>query len=819
MAIVGDAGLIGPEMDALRDSIMNEKIKSVILTGDNLYFGNYAWTWNNWKKSGINFDVVAIGNHHKGYENEIKYFGSPGEFYSVVKNGARFIVMNSDNQANLDAQFGWLQEELTKAQEVLIFLVYHHPTYTSGSDDHWRQREQFQLRMRSVFKSELAKKISAVFLGHAHISALINFGDIPAVISGSGREVLKAKPVSYMSEDTAVKSLYLAPQTQHWASLKISENATEAQIEFIRVADQARVCTAVIGNRKITLDANCNSDTRLPASAQTEESLKKKFPKLQSYPYLQKFVEANLKKNKDNKDLTQKDISLLSDSLANYFEFLGLDPSKTVKSPLSEEARTSFDRLLNSSTQFLLCEDLEDWACLEKVPLLKPSKKFRQETDESLGRLQKISRPLEPSLNYFFTNQFDLPREKRDASLFLSLKLADIIKSKKWNQISMALYGVDDVKKSMLPFYNALMDKIDEGTDVRGVFDSTGLVSKTPLIFSHRGDVTSEPNVFKKDSQGKIPLQFQYEDTPSLVESLNKNCRSEIETKARIEWPPSPDIMHNKFIVFQSDNESAVWTGTANISQTCMGEESNSNMSIFIKDKNISQAFLTEFNEMYDFQKESVKNPRYKPMEKDQLRGGRFHTEKRPNTQRYFQFSDNHELKLHFSPTDDGEHRVLLPLILSARKGDELRISMFGHGGVEFVRVLQLAAARGVKIRIFFDTATMYNSKSWIAQNSVFKLQDPNPFASSAEPIMILRNKWGNQNHHKTASLTRIEKNSSRVEYLVVGSQNWSKSGNDDNDENMITLRRKGDSIKAGEAFNRHFDERLWPNGVLPTMN
>ena len=259
MAIIGDAGLTGPDLDHLRDSIQAEKINSLILTGDNLYFGSYAWTWDNWKRSGFKFDVVTIGNHHKGYENEIKYFGMGGEYYSVIKNGARFIVLNSDNQSNLDAQFSWLQLELNKATESLIFLVYHHPTFSSGSDDNWKQREQFQLRMREVFKSGLAKKISAVLLGHAHISAIFNFGSIPAIVSGSGREVLKANAVYYTENEVQVKTRYLAPQAQHWAALKISDNAQEAQIQFIRVSDQLITCSAIISHGEITLEANCSN--------------------------------------------------------------------------------------------------------------------------------------------------------------------------------------------------------------------------------------------------------------------------------------------------------------------------------------------------------------------------------------------------------------------------------------------------------------------------------------------------------------------------------------------------------------------------------
>ncbi len=257
MAIVGDAGLAGSDLDLLRDSIALHRVQSLILTGDNLYFGSYSGVWDQWKRNGFRFDVMAIGNHHKGYENEIKYFGAPGEFYSVVKNGARFIVLNSDNQANLEAQFTWLNTELTEAHEALIFLVYHHPTYSSGSDDHWDQKAQFQTKMREIF--ELHKnKISAVLLGHAHISSVMSFGSIPAIIAGAGREVLKATPVSKIEDGVQVQTMYLAPRIQHWVKLEISENANEAWFHFVRVSDQTYACTAHLFDNKIDLSPNCH---------------------------------------------------------------------------------------------------------------------------------------------------------------------------------------------------------------------------------------------------------------------------------------------------------------------------------------------------------------------------------------------------------------------------------------------------------------------------------------------------------------------------------------------------------------------------------
>ncbi|MGZ5280461.1 MAG: phospholipase D-like domain-containing protein, partial [Pseudobdellovibrionaceae bacterium] len=190
---------------------------------------------------------------------------------------------------------------------------------------------------------------------------------------------------------------------------------------------------------------------------------------------------------------------------------------------------------------------------------------------------------------------------------------------------------------------------------------------------------------------------------------------------------------------------------------------------------------------------------------------GRFHKQKRPNTKRYFQFSDGHELRLHFSPTDDGEHRAILPMLWTAKAGDTIRISMFGSGGVEGVRALQAAAARGVKIQIVLDNVTGSGLYSWI-KDSEGNFMEENPYAPGNQQVQdnikVRLNNWPGLNHQKTATLTRAN---GRVETLIVGSQNWSLSGNDTNDENMVTIRHKTQSVKAGEAFNENFDKFMYP--------
>ncbi|MEZ0391041.1 MAG: metallophosphoesterase [Pseudobdellovibrionaceae bacterium] len=256
MAIMGDAGLWGPPLDHLRRSLELANTRSVIMPGDNLYFGSYSVTWDIWKKTGFSFDVVALGNHNKGYPTEMLYFNMPGEYFSVVKNGARFFVLNSDNTNNEEQQFAWLEQEFSKATEKLIFIVYHHPTFTVSEKHKWTEKKDFQLRMREFLKVH-AGKITALIIGHDHISTLVDFGSVPAILAGAGREVRSAQPVSYIEDGFAVETRFLDDRTQHWAQLEISEDASEAWVHWIRVSDQSNVCSAHLVAGRMRLDAKC----------------------------------------------------------------------------------------------------------------------------------------------------------------------------------------------------------------------------------------------------------------------------------------------------------------------------------------------------------------------------------------------------------------------------------------------------------------------------------------------------------------------------------------------------------------------------------
>ncbi len=270
IAIMGDAGRAGSSLNKLKASVAKEKITSIIMPGDNLYSGTYESVWDNWKKSGFKFDITAIGNHNSGYTKEVKYFGMPAEYYSVVKEGARFIVLNSDNSKNVTQQFVWLKKELAAATESLIFLVYHHPTFTISKSHLWVEKRSFQLQMREFLKINHSR-ITALLLGHDHMSEFMDFGPVPVVVAGSGREVRNEGPVSYTENGFKIETRYLAPQTAHWGLLEIQPGAKEAVIHFVRAADQKRSCSARFRNSDMILEGECRSSKEYAAAPHTHE--------------------------------------------------------------------------------------------------------------------------------------------------------------------------------------------------------------------------------------------------------------------------------------------------------------------------------------------------------------------------------------------------------------------------------------------------------------------------------------------------------------------------------------------------------------------
>lgn len=486
-------------------------------------------------------------------------------------------------------------------------------------------------------------------------------------------------------------------------------------------------------------------------------------------------------------------------NIARYVDFLNLPES---------EKKAAVDRLFESSTQFLFCHDLEDWGCLEKTPEVAPLAAYRRDSVAGLGEPVRVDDKF--NMEFYFSKQWYKTRkqvEVKDAKLAekawtptevvipekasLGAELAKLLEQD-WKKVSMAIYGIDGVgemdKQSKKQNYSMLpvMKAIKKHTDIRAVVDVENFKNNT--------------------ESGSREIVFQYPPTIEMCTALNANLNFE-NSRVRLEWP-SANIMHNKFFVFDDGRDKSVWTGTANVSKNCMGDEDFANMAVYIKNTEVAEAYLAEFEEMFNFSKsDEIKAP---------TRVGRFHQNKRPNTQRYFVFNDETELRVHFSPTDDGEHRSILPMLLSAREGDVIRISMFGSGGIEYVRAIQYAVAQGAHVKLFVDRDTSFQvANSWINRKAPVRIQSRNPYGMFKGKLEIRHTNWGagNMNHHKTASLARKTPRGMLAQQLIVGSQNWSLPGNDENDENMLSIRNVKNGLAAAKAFSEHFDSMIWPTG------
>ncbi|HUP58673.1 MAG TPA: hypothetical protein VM598_14540 [Bdellovibrionota bacterium] len=260
-AIVGDAGDWNAGARRVRDSIAASGVTALVLPGDNLYnpVTGYARTWQPWTDSGLRFEVVAIGNHHGGYEKEAAFFGMPAEWYAKsYENIVRFIVLNSDNEGAADAQSRWLDRELTTATEPFVFLVYHHPTYTVSNRHKWEEKKKFQLPLRTSLLWKHRSKLTGLIVGHDHLATVVHFNDLPVFLSGAVKDVREDRPVDYLDGAVKVKTAWYFDHTEHWAKLGFDPATKTAIVEWVRAKDSKVTCTSrVQTGQPAELAANC----------------------------------------------------------------------------------------------------------------------------------------------------------------------------------------------------------------------------------------------------------------------------------------------------------------------------------------------------------------------------------------------------------------------------------------------------------------------------------------------------------------------------------------------------------------------------------
>lgn len=247
--LLGDAGRWNRNTQILLNSMNSTEVKKLVMPGDNLYEGTYEQHWGPWQKAGFTFDVVALGNHNESYTREIQYFKMSGEFFAKeYEDGAiQFLVLNSDNEKNVDAQMNWLKTKLEDSRAQQVYLVYHHPTFTVASHK-WTEKKEFQMRIRPILKA-YRHKLTALILGHDHITALMHFDSLPVIISGCTQSPRNESAVNNVQDGVSVKTAVHLDGQPFWVLQKVTGkvlNLDTAEFDFIRGKDSKSVCKAII---------------------------------------------------------------------------------------------------------------------------------------------------------------------------------------------------------------------------------------------------------------------------------------------------------------------------------------------------------------------------------------------------------------------------------------------------------------------------------------------------------------------------------------------------------------------------------------------
>ena len=231
--------------------------------------------------------------------------------------------------------------------------------------------------------------------------------------------------------------------------------------------------------------------------------------------------------------------------------------------------------------------------------------------------------------------------------------------------------------------------------------------------------------VYDSDSKGNNI----YPDTAKFVRLIPDN-------KSDINSAEANNTMHNKFYIF---DKKTVITGSANLSHTDMSGY-NSNSIIVIYSPKIAEIYSKEFEQMYN---------------------GKFHNDKTS-----FSNTTDNNISIWFSPQDKGITKAILPLIKNAKK--YIYIPTFVITEKRTTAELINAKRRGVDVKIIADAlnASTQHSRHKELRNAGIEVKAEN---------------YAGKMHSKTMIIDD--------EYLIIGSMNFSNSGENRNDENMVILK------------------------------
>lgn len=231
------------------------------------------------------------------------------------------------------------------------------------------------------------------------------------------------------------------------------------------------------------------------------------------------------------------------------------------------------------------------------------------------------------------------------------------------------------------------------------------------------------------------PLNTYYKDN-NIITNLSTAYKSDRTDSAA----QSNMLMHNKFVIF--DNNT-VYTGSMNFSNTGLSGYDVNNI-IIINSKEIANLYSKEFEQMLN---------------------GKFHNQKEKlNIPNKFILGKS-QIEIYFSPKDKASVRII-ELIKNAKHYIYIPTFLITH--TQIANELINAKNRGIDVRVIIDanSTSTRNTKHAILRKNGILLKTENYAGKLHAKSMIIDD-----------------------EYIVTGSMNFSNSGENKNDENLLIIK------------------------------
>jgi len=257
-------------------------------------------------------------------------------------------------------------------------------------------------------------------------------------------------------------------------------------------------------------------------------------------------------------------------------------------------------------------------------------------------------------------------------------------------------------------------------------------------------DIPAITSALKHAKDRGVNIRFVYDENPDITKTFYKSndIIKNLSTQSQSDKisPDGGKLMHNKIWIF---DKAKVITGSMNFSKSGLSGY-DINDVVIINSPEIANLYEAEF---------------------EQMLSGKFHNYKSKHNLRNKFILNNTEIEVYFSPQDKSSSRIV-ELINGAKNYVYMPTFLITHNNI--TQALISARKRNVDVRVIIDANSVYT------RNTKHKLLKENGILLKAE-------NYAGKLHSKTVIIDD--------EYLIIGSMNFSNSGENKNDENMLVIK------------------------------